>query len=379
MELSRQRLRALIYKETMQTFRDRRALALLILLPVIQLFLMAYAVKLTVNHLPTAVADYAQDTRSRDFLSTLEQSGYFDIVLRLPDEQAVVAAINAGTVRVGVVLPPRLAEQVERGQGNVLLLLDGSDSFSVSSGYNAASAIAQKYALDLTATALTTTGATGGVSPTAVTVASRVLYNPDMADLVFILPGLIALIMQNVIVSHAIMAVVSERESGVLEQILATPARPLERLLAKMLVGILLVAIDMAIVMFLGIYWFGVPFQGNGWLFALLSLLFILSALGLGLLISSVATSQRQAHQFAAVLNLFTMLLTGFLYPRTSMPLWTRLIGNFIPLTYFLRIVRGIVTKGIGMNFFWPDVIALAVYSSLTLWLATVIVRPRLD
>jgi ABC-2 type transport system permease protein len=381
MQMHFQRLRALVYKETVQTFRDRRALLLLILLPLIQLFLMAYAVKLTVDHLPTALVDQSLDTRSRDFVSALQESGYFDVTVNLNSEDEVIDAIDKGQVKAGIVIHPNLAADVERGQGSVQILLDGSDSFSVSSGYNAASAIAQKYSIDLTTEKIEQTKASLSslTSAQPATTATRVLYNPDMADLIFILPGLIALIMQNVIVGHSAMAVVSEREAGTLEQILATPARPIERIVAKMLAGTLVVVLDMAIVLLLGVFWFGVPFKGDPWLFALLSLLFILSGLGLGLFISSVARNQRQAQQFAAVLNLFTMLLTGFLYPRTSMPLWTQWIGNLIPLTYFIRIVRGIFTKGVGITFLWPDVAALVVYSTLAILLAALVSKPRLD
>ena len=383
MRKSFQRLRALIFKEIIQIVRDRRTLTLMFLLPVIELFLFAYAVKLTVDHLPTAIYDQSMDVRSRDFTSALVNSGYFDITKVVSSQDQVIAAIDAGEVKAGIVIGPNLDQEVNRGNGQVLLMLDGSDSFNVSSGYNAASLIAQKYSVGLTTQAIEK--AAGGstisseLSGSAITTDTRVLYNPDMRDLVFMLPGLIALIMQNVILSYSGNSVVRERDSGILEQLLATPARPLERILAKLLSNGLMAVIDMTVIMILGVFWFGVPFMGSLWQFALLSLIFIISGMGLGLLISVISKNQNQAVQYVTVFNLFSMILTGFIYPRISMPQWTQWVGNLIPLTYFLRIVRGIFTKGVGITVLWSDVVALVVYALIVIFVAASALKSRLD
>jgi ABC-type Na+ efflux pump permease subunit len=151
MQKSLQRLKALVRKEMVQILRDRRTLTLFFLLPLIELFLFGYAVSLTVTHLPTAIVDQSMDTRSRDFIQSLVSSGNFDPKLVLQNEQQVIQAIDSGTVKAGVVIPPDFAEKILQGKGNVMILLDGSDSFSVQSGYNAASSIAQKYSLELIA------------------------------------------------------------------------------------------------------------------------------------------------------------------------------------------------------------------------------------
>ncbi len=374
---SLQRLRALIYKETVQILRDRRTLMLFFLLPLIQLFLFAYAVSLTVNHLPTALVDQSIDARSRDFVHALESSAFFDIKAVYQNEQEVVQAIDAGQMKAGIIIPPDFSEKVEKGQGNVLILLDGSDSFSVQSGYNAASAIAQKYALDLTTQKVQKGGSAKEVSP--LTPVTRVLYNPDIKDLIFILPGLIALIMQNIIVAHSAVAVVREREVGTLEQLLATPMRPIEMVIAKLIPGLVVVMIDMAFILGLGVFWFGVPFQGSLPLLSGLSLLFFISGMSMGLLISGISRTQRQAQQLSAVLNLLSMLLTGFIYPLTSMPVWAQLLGRMIPLTYYIRIVRGIITKGVGMTFLWGDALSLVIYACVVLALAALVMKTRLD
>ena len=372
-----QRLRALLYKETMQLLRDRRTLALFFLLPLVELFLFAYAVTMTVDHLPTALVDQSLDHRSRDFVQALVDSGYFDIKLTLQNEQQVRAAMDAGTVKAGVVIPPNFAADVSSGKGKALILLDGSDSFSVQSGYRAASAIAQQYSFNLTTQEVPASAIGAGTLP--VTILTRVLYNPDLKDLVFILPGLIALIIQNIIVAHSAMAFVREREVGTLEQLLASPARPIEMMVAKLIPGVLVVVLDMVVILLLGIFWFGVPFNGNIGLFAVLSILFIVSGMGLGLLISTLAKTQRQAQQFTNLLNLLAMLLTGFIYPRLMMPLWTRIIGDLVPLTFYISIVRGIITKGVGISFLWGNALALAVYSIVSLLLASSVTKRRLD
>jgi ABC-2 type transport system permease protein len=372
-----QRLRALIYKETMQLLRDRRTLALFFVLPLVELFLFAYAVTMTVDHLPTALVDQSLDNRSRNFVQALVNSGYFDVKLTLQDEQQVRAAMDEGTVKAGVVIPPHFAADVSRGKGKALILLDGSDSFSVQSGYRAASAIAQQYSFDLTAQDVSAPAIGAGSLP--VTISTRVLYNPDLKDLVFILPGLIALIIQNIIVAHSAMAFVREREVGTLEQLLASPALPIEMMVAKLIPGVLVVILDMVVILLLGVFWFGVPFNGSVGLFGVLSILFIVSGMGLGLLISTLAKTQRQAQQFTNLLNLLAMLLTGFLYPRLTMPLWTRIIGDLVPLTFYIGIVRGIITKGVGISFLWGNALALTVYSIVALLLASSVTKRRLD
>jgi ABC-2 type transport system permease protein len=280
-------------------------------------------------------------------------------------------------VKAGVVIPPHFAADVSRGKGKALILLDGSDSFSVQSGYRAASAIAQQYSFDLTAQDVSAPAIGAGSLP--VTISTRVLYNPDLKDLVFILPGLIALIIQNIIVAHSAMAFVREREVGTLEQLLASPARPIEMMVAKLIPGVLVVILDMVVILLLGVFWFGVPFNGSVGLFGVLSILFIVSGMGLGLLISTLAKTQRQAQQFTNLLNLLAMLLTGFLYPRLTMPLWTRIIGDLVPLTFYIGIVRGIITKGVGISFLWGNALALTVYSIVALLLASSVTKRRLD
>jgi ABC-2 type transport system permease protein len=373
------RFGAILRKEMIQTLRDRRTLAVVLLMPLLQLLLFAYAVDMTVDHIPTAVADMSLDTESRVLINSLLASGFFDLTLYARDEAEVIQAMDAGVVRAGVVIPPHFEEQVERGQAQALILLDGSDSFTVQSGYSAALAIAQARAMDLLVQQVDRMGAGGSLAGLPVTTSARVLYNPALDDLVFLVPALAAILLQILSVNLTAMSVARERELGTLEQLLITPIRPLELMLSKMMPNILISAFGLLGITLAGVYWFGVPFQGDPWLFAWVSLLFILSGLGLGLLISTVSQTQHQAQQISVLLFMLNLLLTGFIYPREPMPPVIQAVGNLIPLTYAIRLTRGIFTKGVGLDFLWSDVLALAVYAAMVMFLASITFRKRLD
>jgi ABC-2 type transport system permease protein len=389
MQTRLKRIGAIIQKETIQILRDWRTLTMVLLLPVLEMFLFAYAISLTVDHIPTAVADLSKDARSRAFVEALTASGYFDVEMYVENEAEVIRVIDEGQVKVGVVIPPDFATQVERGNGQALVILDGSDSTTVSAGYSAASAVAQSMAMELTVEKVSRMGAAVGMlSSTSslnddgslpIYTSARILYNPDKDDMIFVVPGLTAILLQVMTIGQAAVAVVRERELGVAEQILVTPARPIELLIGKMAPNLALTVIDLLIIVLFGIFWFGVPFVGSPWLFAWLSLLFIVSGLGLGLLISTVAKTQKQAQQLTMLFMMLCMLLTGLVYPREPMPVVVRAAGSLIPATYFIRIARGIITKGVGLSFMWQDVLILVIYSVVVIGLSVRAFRKRLD
>jgi len=377
MPKSIRRLGALIRKETIQLLRDRTTLAMMLGLPIITLFLFAYAVSLTVDHIPTAVADMSQDARSQAFIHAMAISGYFDMEMYVQGEAEVIRAIDEGEVRAGIVIPPDFAAQIDRGTAQVLLLLDGSDSFTVQSGYGAALAISQAHAMELMTEKVLRQGYETGSLP--ITSSIRVRYNPTMDDMIFVVPALVAVLVQFVALNLTVMSVVRERETGTLEQLLVTPARPMELMASKLIPNVVLTIIDMLIIALFAVFWFDVPFQGDLWLFAWVCLIFIVSSLGLGLLLSVIAQTQSQAQQMTTILLMLGTLLTGFLYPRAPMPPVARAIGDMLPLTYFVRIVRGVYTKGVGITFLWKDVIVLAVYGIGAMVLASVTFKKRLD
>ena len=372
------RLTAVIQKETIQTLRDVPTLVMILTMPVIELFLFAYVGNMTLDHLPTVVADMSMDVRSRAFVDALEVSGFFDIDLYAENEAGVIRAIDEGEVGIGIVIPPNFAAQIERGDAQALVIVDGSDSFMVQSGYSAAAAIAQAHAMELVVETTERLGM-AGFTNLPIYTSTRILYNPNINDMVFLIPGLAAMLLQLIAVNATVMSVVRERELGTMEQILVTPVRPLELIIGKMAPAIILIAVDLLIIILLGVYWFKVPFQGSVGLFCWLSLVFMVSGLGLGLMLSTIVKNQKQVQQLTALLMMLTTMLTGLIYPTSTMPDAVKAVGNLIPATYFIRIARGIITKGVGLSFMKSDVIVLAVYGVAVMLISAMTFKKRLD
>ncbi|HNT75456.1 MAG TPA: ABC transporter permease [Anaerolineae bacterium] len=372
------RLWAMVRKETIQMVRDWPTLGMVIVLPVVELFLVSYMGASLLDHMPTIVADQSLDSHSRAFVNALEVSGFFAVTEYVDSEAAVIRAIDEGEAYVGVVIPPNFAERVAQGDAQALVILDGSDTFIVQSAYSAAGAIAQAHGMELMMNTARRMGR-ANIAQLPINTFIRILYNPNIDELIFLIPGMTAMLLQLVCVNITVSSVVRERELGTIEQILVTPTRPLELIMGKMVPPILVVTADLFIIIGLGVYWFKVPFQGSLPLFCWLSLLFIISSLGMGVLFSTICKNQKQAQQISAMLMMFTMLLSGLLYPRATMPPVVQFIGNLIPATYFIRIARGIITKGVGISFLWNDVIALLIYAAVIVLAAGVTFKRRLD
>ncbi len=371
--MSIQRLMALTRKETIQMIRDRRFIALFLGMAFVQLFVYGYSASKTVYHMPMAVVDQSHSAASQQFIQSLVDSQYFNFTLELQSQADVVSAIDRGQVKAGVVIPPDFASRLNRGGADILFVLDGSDQFAVGSAYSAANSVAQAYGLTLD----TRTTSTDSALPVNASV--RALYNPDLNDKWFVIPGIIGMILQTLAVEQAAIFVVRDREWGTLEQILVTPIRRLELILSKMLPLLALSLLALGMSIGLGIFWFGVPFRGSLFLYFWLALLFIASCLGLGLVIATRATSQFEASASSLIFMLFGLMLSGLFYPRIGMPLVPQLIGDLAPLTYFLRISRGIYSKGIGLSFLWSDALALAIYLLIVLAIASRRFKVRLD
>ena len=373
------RLWSVIQKEFIHIRRDRRTLAIQISLPVILLFIFGYAVELQIDHLPTVVVDYDRSRQSREFLEAWQNTGFFDFNAYLESEAAAVEAIDRREARVAVVIPPGFAVALDRGESaQVLVIIDGSEAIASQSALNAAVAAGQNYSAALLRQTLGRRGI-GSILASPLDLRTRVLYNPSMRSIEFMVPGMLGLIMQQQIVLLTAFAIVRERESGTMEQILVTPIRPWELMLGKIIPNVLLTSLNMATVLMLGVYWFKVPFKGSLWLFGALAFLFVFCCLGLGILISTVSTTQAQAQQLSMVIMMPGMILSGFIFPLETMPTLIRAVGRCLPLTYFLPIVRGIMTKGVGIEFLWHSVIPLAIFAVIVFGSSVLAFRGRLD
>jgi ABC-2 type transport system permease protein len=375
-----QRVWAVMQKEFIQTLRDRRTLLIQLGLPVLQLLILGYAIRTTVEHIPLVVADQSLDRASRAFVDALVTSGYFDVIDYVSTEAQAIRTIDEGHAQAGVVILPDFAAHVERNAAQVLLLVDGSDVFTSQSAYNTINAIAQAHSTEVLVSRLQRSGRlTGAEQLLPLDVRVRILYNPNLADLWFLIPGIVAVILQTQTITLTAAAVVREREAGTIEQILVSPIMPAELLIGKIAPNIGIAVVNMLTILALGVFWFETPFQGNFWLFFGLVFLYILSGLGMGLLVSAISQNQKQSQQTAMMLMLIGLVLGGFIFPRYLMPPVIRAVGNLFPLTYFIPIARGIITKGIGLTYLWEQVIVLALYVCAIMFFAIRSFKRNLD
>jgi ABC-2 type transport system permease protein len=374
------RIWAIIQKEFIQIVRDRVTLAIICTMPMLQLLLFAYAIHMDVKHIRLVVADQSLDQASRTYLDAMVNSGYFDIVSTVSAPSDVIRTIDGGKALAGIIIPPDFAAHEMKKDARIMFLVDGSDPFSTQSAYNAATIVSQSFSTQLVFNTVNPAGAGATVqSLSGLDTHLRILYNPDLKDLWFIIPGMIAMLLQTQTIALTAAAVVRERETGTIEQILVSPIRPVELMIGKMAPNLLIAMFNMLSILLVGTIGFGVPFQGNILVFIGLALIYVFSGLGLGLLISTVSQNQRQTQQLMMMFSFVGMIVGGFIFPRYSMPLVIRLIGNLFPLTYFIPISRGIFTKGIGAVYLWDYILPLLVYDGVILFVAARLFRQRLD
>ncbi len=331
------RIWAMTQKDLIQILRDRATLVILMLAPLLQLTLYSAAIHTDVKHIPMVVADQSMSNESRTYLAALVDSEYFDIVASVSGQAGLMKAIDSGQASLGILIPPDFGAQIKNGHADVLMLVDGSDSFTTKSAYSTANAISESYAISLIRQSVT---------PLAMDI--RILYNPDLKELWFLMPAMIAMLMQGLTLNLTALSVVREREVGTIEALLVTPIRPVELMLGKTIPNLLVASVCMVLILLTGTLIFGVPFLGNPWLFMGLCILFAFSGLALGLAISVVSQTQMQAQLLSTLFNLSAMFLAGFLFPAYALPVVLRTIGYIFPLTYFIPIARGSTAKGWG-------------------------------
>ncbi len=372
------RLAAIIIKEFVQLARDRRTLAMALLMPVIQLLLFGYAITTEVEHLPTVVFDQSQSQESRALLQRFVNSRFFRITAYAANLQEVQARIDGGSARVGIVIPPDLAQTLQAGRpARVQVIVDASDPLVARSALSTAEAIGQVASLEIATRLLTRAGVP--VLGIPLEVRTRAWYNPDLRSVNFMVPGLLAVILSMLTLMLTAIAIVRERELGTLEQLVATPIRRAELMLGKILPYVVLGYLDITLALLIGAFWFRVPIRGSLLLLYALALVFYLTTLGQGILVSTVSRTQRQAMQGAFFVFLPTLLLSGFMFPREGMPLVIQWLGYAIPLTYFLIIVRGIILKGIGLAELGNQILPLAVLGLVFFTVSVLRFQKRLE
>ena len=375
-----QRVLAIIRKEFIQIRRDRRTLALVLVLPAMQLVIFGYAINTTVDHIPAVVFDQAADSSSRSYLAGLQNSGYFDLVEDVRDTEQVRQSIDKGTARAGFIIAPDFSRELLAGRpAQVQVMVDGSDPNYAQTVLFAAGTVSQSRSVDALAARLERLGRGGASVGALIDLRPTVLYNPGMQSVTFMIPGLIGLILQFQTLVLTTFALVRERERGTLEQLLVTPIKPWELMAGKLMPYVVLAFANITMALAVGVFWFQVEFAGNLLVFFALSLVFLFSSLGTGLFISTISETQGQAIQVALFLMLPSILLSGFVFPREAMPLPLHDIGYLIPLTYFLKILRGIMLKGVGLDLLWGEVWPLALFGLVVFTLSALRFRKQLS
>jgi ABC-2 type transport system permease protein len=340
-------LRALViaWKELLQLRRDRMTLAMMAMLPLVQLMLFGYAINTDVRHIPTVVYDSDQSGASRDLVRSLEATRFYDIVGHVKSFAEIEAAMRANRARVALVIPPHYSSYLARGQRAALeLVVDGSDPQTVASATNTASSLVLARSSELLLSRLRRLG--GGAVSEAISVEPNTLYNPDLRTAVYVVPGLVGVILTMTMVMLTAMAIARERERGTLEQLIVSPVRRVELVVGKILPYVGIGYVQMALILLLGRVVFDVPLVGSLSLLFTLAFVFIASNLALGLFFSTLAKTQQQAMQMSFFFLLPNILLSGFMFPFEAMPRPAQMLAEILPLTHFLRIVRGITLKG---------------------------------
>lgn len=372
------RFRAIVIKEILQIRKDRASVAIAVMMPLMMLLMFGYAVNTDVDHLPTAVWDQAKSRDSRELLTHFTNTLYFDTIYTVEGYKELETLMDEGKAKVGIIIPPDYSYLLDTGrQASIQIIVDGTDPNAARTALANAQLITQNRSLDLQQDTLAAQGM-GKFEP-PITAVTRVLYNPDMKSLTFNIPALIGLIMQNVTVILTAFALVREKERGTLEQLIVTPIRPVELIVGKIVPYIGIGLFSFTIVLVTGIAWFGVPVKGSIPLLLVLSLLFLITTLAIGILLSTISKTQLQAMQLAFATILPSVLLSGFIFPRETMPLVLQWFSAVIPLTYFLEILRGIFLKAIDLHQLWQETAMLAGFACLFCLLAVTKFRKKLE
>jgi len=371
------RILAIARKEFLHIIRDKRTLIAVLAMPLLQLFLFAYAVSFDVKDIPTAVLDQDQSALSRQYVSALQQSNYFKITQNLTAMNQVDAVFERSEDTAVVILPPGFGDTIVSGRpGPVQVLIDGSEPNSAQLGQAYATGLSRIYGIRVAVTQAETRGAStpaGGLSALV-----RVWYNPEGSSSAYLVPGLIVLLLTITTVQQTANTLVREKEQGTYEQLVVSPIRRIELMVGKVMPWAAIAALQVIVISGIGLLVFGIPFRGSVGLFAVSSVLFVICALGLGLVVSARASSIETANQMAMMISFLpAFMLSGFVFPLSSIPPVLQFVSYLFPGRYFMVITRTIFLKGGGLDVLWPEIAGLAIYAVVMLVLSSLLYRER--
>jgi len=376
MGLSGSRILAVLLKEFKQLTRDRLTYAMMLAIPIVQLILFGYAINSEPRRLPTAVLAQEDSRMARSVTSALRNSNYFDLTVQARTPAELDGLLRRGEVQFAVTIPGDFTRRVVRGdEAQILVEADATDPSATGGAVAALAALPQQaLAHDLV----------GALAPRAhaaapFEVVTHRAYNPEAITAYNIVPGLLGVILSMTLVMMTALSVTRETERGTMETLLATPLEPVEVMIGKLAPYVLVGLVQTAVILIFSRLLFHVPMAGGWFGLSLGVALFIMGSLALGFLISTVARSQLQAIQMSFFYMLPSILLSGFMFPFRGMPGWAQAIGQIIPVTHFLRVVRGALLKGQGIADMWRELLALAAFVCVVAALAMARYRRTLD
>lgn len=368
----------MIGKEFIHLRRDPLAVTLALFVPVAMLFIFGWAINTDVKHIPTAVFDQSGSVEARTLLESFENSQYFTIRYWVTSHAELTRLVDAGRAKVGVVIPPDYAKRLSRQAAEIQVIVDASDPMVATSAISSASSLGAQLSLGVLTRNLEGTPGVRREQP-PVDFRVRAWYNPDLVSAIFIVPGLIgALLMQTTITAMAV-TVVREREKGTLEALIVSPIRRWELMLGKIIPNLLVAYGQMTMALLVAHFVFDVPIRGSLALLYILSLVYMMGTLGIGIFVSTLAKTVPQAMQMSFLTFLPSIYLSGLLFPIEGMPEAAQYLAHVIPLTYYLRIVRGIILKGVGLDFLWPSLLPLLAFGAVVFTLSVLRFRKSLD
>ena len=358
--LQRSRFWPMLWKEFIQMRRDRLTFLMMTGLPAIQLVLFGYAIQTDVRHLRTVVLDESRSTESRALVATIGNTGNFDIIGNVASRDAIQDAIESGEATAALVIPPGYERDIKRGRtAAVQMIVDAADPQTSAAALSGALLAAQARATEIISERVR-------IAP-PIDMRVRPWYNPAQRSAVFIVPGVIGILLTITMTLITGIAIVRERERGTLEQLIVTPIGKTSLMLGKLVPFVVVGYVQMTVVLGLGELIFDIPIRGSVLLLYALTVPFIIASLGVGLLVSTFARSQAQAMQMTFFFMMPNILLSGYVFPRMSMPEPAQWIGLLLPLTYYLKVLRGILLKGVGLAELWRPTLSLAVFAAVLL------------
>ena len=370
------RLLAMIRKEFTHILRDPGTLVSMLVIPIVYVFLFSYIAGGVVRNVPTAVYDADQSIQSRQLLDGFRNSGYFLLTHFIPSESDIVASLDRGTVQAGIIIPAGYGDKLARGESaQVAFLVDGSNPTIGTGAFSAAQAIAQALGAQIKQEQTGMPAANGG----GIDIRPRVLYNPDLNPMTFMVPGLVGVLLSILTTQFTAASIVKEREQGTIEQLVVTPIKSWELNLGKVLPYAFISFINLAEILIVGVFWFGVPLRGSLPLLLAVMFLFIMTSLGVGIFISANARTNQESQQLSDLFSLPSFFLSGVMFPVEAMPAPLQVLAYFSPARYAVIICRSIMLKGVGLEAIGGQALVLAFACLVVIIGASLSFKKRLE